>query len=124
MPDTTKLSREDERNLRRLLQALDLFAALQPQHKEKQLPLDMLRVFLTVALNEGEGAMKFAEVSKVKNTTVSRHLHDLGELDRYQNAGLELVYQKVDVRDKRRRPTYLTPEGRSFLRRLIDALKS
>lgn len=123
MFDTTHLTQEDKRNLRRLLDALNLFASLQPEHKTKPLPLDMFRVFLTIAMNEGLGTLELAKHSKIVNTTVSRHIMDMGDLDRYQNEGLELVFQKLDVRDKRRHPTFLSPKGRGFLSRLTDLLR-
>lgn len=123
MFETTHLSQEDKRNLRRLLDALNLFASLQPEHKTKPLPLDMFRVFLNIALNEGLGTLQLAKQAGIVNTTISRHVMDMGDLDRHQNEGLEMVFQKLDVRDKRRHPTFLAPKGRAFLSRLTDLLK-
>jgi hypothetical protein len=59
------------------LQAIDLFANL-----HKDMPLQMIRAFLLIAIEEGKGTIELAKRAGVEDTVMSRHFADLGDLNR------------------------------------------
>jgi hypothetical protein len=69
---------------------------------DPNMPLQMIRAFLLIAI-EGQGTMELAKQAAVANTVMSRHLADLGDLNRYHEEGHDLGYQKADVLDRRRK---------------------
>ena len=58
----------------------------------------------------------------MSNTVMSRHISDLGEMNRYKQSGYQLVGQKTDVMDRRYRKAHLTPKGVAFRNRLLRTL--
>src|SRR5258707_915128 len=100
-----ELRLEDKDRLKGLLQALDSFSKL-----DRDMPLQMIRTMLLVCINEGQGPNEVGRQLGVANAVSSRHLSDLGEVDRYHADGYNLVEQRSDVLDKRTRKSYLTPK--------------
>jgi DNA-binding MarR family transcriptional regulator len=119
MQDTTPLTQEDKKKLQ---QMLDVWALLADQYTEKEFPPAMFRVFITVCLEEGLGTEEIAVKARTPTTTVTRHVNDMGDKDRYGGPGLELVYQTFDKRDRRKHPVFLTPKGRGLLGRILRLL--
>lgn len=109
----SKLSEGEEYTLRQLLQAVEVFT-----EKDKDMPIQMVRVFILVALNPGLGTMEMAAKSGLPVSVASRHLIDLAELNRYKEQGHELVVQKIDPMNRRARPATLTPKGRALVARI------
>ena len=113
-PKRVDLAPDEERRLRSLLHILEYF-----QEHEPQIPASMISAFLLVALNEGCSLREVVEMSGKPQSTVSRHLLDLGERNRKGEPGLRLVAWRIAQEELRRKEYYLTPKGRALLRRIL-----
>jgi DNA-binding MarR family transcriptional regulator len=80
----------------------------------------MIEAFLLVALNEGSSLRDIVELSGKPQSTMSRHLLDLGERNRRMEQGLDLVAWRIAPEELRRKEYYLTPKGRALLRRILS----
>jgi DNA-binding MarR family transcriptional regulator len=109
-----KLPIEDERKLRALVHVLDYFQGHAPQ-----IPASMIEAFFLVAMNEGCSLKDVVELSGKPQSTISRHLLDLGEFNRNREPGLGLVAWRVSPMELRRKEYYLTPKGKGLLRRVL-----
>jgi DNA-binding MarR family transcriptional regulator len=118
MVQSHELSSDDATKLERLLNAIDLFA----DQVDKDMPMQMIRAFLFAAIHEGDGPNELARKADVSSTVMSRHISDLGDINRYKLGGHELVYQKTDPMDRRSRKVHLTPKGVAFRNKLVRAL--
>lgn len=86
------------------------------------MPLQYIRAFLLVALEEGLGVNEYAQRSGVSQSVMSRHLLDLGERNRYMKAGFGLLTQRPDPLELRKQQTFLTDKGRTIAHRIIREL--
>lgn len=115
-----KLKEGDARALEAFLNALGQFTSIDPN-----MPVQQIRAFVLVALHEHEhlGTMDLASRSGINNTVLSRYLSDLGNTtNRYDKEGAGLIYQEMDVKDKRTRKAYLTEAGTTKKHDLVRAL--
>jgi DNA-binding MarR family transcriptional regulator len=100
--------------------ARNLLEALEPA---RDLPVSKLMTLLTVALKEGLTVDDYAKRAGISATTMSRHLLDLGEVDRNQKAGRGLVEGRTNITNQREKVYGLTPIGRSMLTQIVEALR-
>lgn len=115
------LTPEDLDKLKGLADVIDAFA-----EKDKNMPLQMIRTYLLVAIEEGKhGTLSIAQSLDLADTVAARHVADLGEMDRSKEEGTghDLVMQKINPRDRRYRKAWLTPKGRAFRAKLIRDLR-
>jgi DNA-binding MarR family transcriptional regulator len=108
-----ELGLAEERKLRALIQVLEPF---------EELPVGMLTAFLRVAMNEGTSLRDVVEASGKPQSTVSRHLLDLGERNRQGGPGLGLVQWRIAREELRRKEFTLTAKGRALLANILSAL--
>lgn len=97
-----------------------LLVALEPV---RDLPVNKLMTLLTVAQKQGLTVDDYAKRAGISPTTMSRHLLDLGEVDRKQEAGLGLVEGRVNVTNQRERVYELTAKGRALLTKVTGAIR-
>jgi DNA-binding MarR family transcriptional regulator len=95
---------------------IDILSAFQEYNPT--MPIQMAASFLLVAKNEGKSLRELCQLSGVAQSTMSRHLLDLGERNRRFGEGLGLVRGDIDPMELRRKQFSLTAKGR----RLFDAL--
>ncbi len=120
MAAMSKLTTDEEKTLRQILVAIDVFADL-----DKDMPLQQVRIMLLAALHEqdegGAGASmrELAERAKLSLSAASAHVLGLGERNRYGEEGHKLIRQDLDSEDRRVRRVTLTHEGRGFVRKLL-----
>ena len=110
-----ELKPDEERRLRALVHILDYFEDHAPQ-----IPASMIEAFLLVALNEGCSLRDVVKMSGKPQSTMSRHLLDLGERNRKMEPGLGLVAWRIAPDELRRKEYFLTPKGRGLLRRILS----
>jgi DNA-binding MarR family transcriptional regulator len=110
-----QLEAAEERKLRALRHILSYF-----QEHEPQIPASMIDAFLIVAMNEGCSLRDAVAMSGKPQSTISRHLLDLGERNRKKEPGLGLVAWRIAPDELRRKEFYLTPKGRALLRRILE----
>lgn len=100
--------------LRYGLAFLEVFRSIRPT-----MPLQHAITFMLVALDEGLSVQEYSERAGVAQSVMTRHLLDLGEFDRNHQPGLGLLYQKIDLMNRRRHVTFLSPEGRALLHKIV-----
>ena len=86
------------------------------------MPLGKLEAFLLVVLHEGKSLRELCEISGQPQSTLSRHLLDLGQRNRHMEPGLGLIEGKIDPYELRKKQYLLTPKGRKLLERLLGIL--
>ena len=79
--------------------------------------------FLTVAAHEGRSLRELTDLLHTPQTTLSRHLLDLGPRDRKGREGLGLVDIRPDPHDRRRNFYYLTRKGQALLETLTSRME-
>lgn len=84
--------------------------------------LQMMQALLLVAQNEGLSLTDLCDLAGVAQSTMSRHLLDLGERNRLREPGLGLLVGKTDLQDSRRKRYTLTPKGRKVVRDFLKGM--
>ena len=107
MASTRELRAAQERKVQDILDIIGAFQFYNPT-----MPIQMAASFLLVAKNEGKTLRELCDLSGVAQSTMSRHLLDLGECNRRFGEGLKLVRGVVDPMELRRKQFYLTATGR------------
>lgn len=100
--------------------AQSVFYALKPV---RDMPVGKLLSLITVALKEGLTVDDYAKRADISPTTMSRHLLDLGEVDRNGKPGLGLVEGRINITNQRERIYGLTPKGRDLLSQIIGVIR-
>lgn len=78
---------------------------------------------LAVMLNEGKCLKEICKVTGTAQSTLSRHLLDLGIQDRNRKAGFGLVIGTTDPTELRRKLYTLTEQGRALKKSLVDMMQ-
>ena len=107
----------DKDALNSFMSALEAFAELR-----QTMPLQYVRAFLLVALDEGRGVGDYAELAGVSTSVMSRHLLDIGDRNRHMEAGFGLVTQRSDPLELRKHQAMLTAKGKALAHKVIGAL--
>ncbi len=97
-------------SLNQLRGAIAQFRAINPG-----LSAQAINTLLVVAAHEGRSLREYCELTGVTQSTMSRHLLDLGAVNRHHETGYGLIDQRPDVRDRRRNVYTLTPKGRALI---------
>jgi DNA-binding MarR family transcriptional regulator len=87
------------------------------------MPIQVATTFLIVAMNEGSSLVDIQKYSGFRQSTISRHLMDLGARNRKREPGFGLIEVRPDSVDLRRNEYYLTPKGKSLINQLVDILR-
>lgn len=98
-----------------------VFAAF--QQIDETMPIQIAHTFVVVALFEGRSMREYCQIAGAQQSTMSRHLLDLGEFNRKKAEGHKLIEQRVDPTDFRRHLYTLTPKGRRLLAQLASLME-
>lgn len=91
----------------------------------RTMPLQLAWTFLQVVSDEGQTVTSLAIRCSVDSTVMSRHLRDLGNVNRHGKEGLGLVVlTRRAHRDLRERRAILSENGVALMRRIITILKA
>lgn len=113
------LSKEDRERLLQLREIVRMF-----QEKNENMPVQVINVLLTVALNEGKSMRELMRLADIESqSTISRHLIDLGPRNRYKKEGYKLVQSKVDPMEMRKKNYTLTKNGRRLTSSILEKLR-
>ena len=105
-----------------LLTISELFQAFRLH--DATMPLQLAHTFIICAQNEGSSIGDIAVLAGFPISTTSRHILDLGELDRKkEKPGLMLVETRIDPKELRRKTVHLTPKGRTLRHHIIAKMK-
>jgi DNA-binding MarR family transcriptional regulator len=100
-----------------------LLKALKPFHDlDSTMPLQYVTAFLHVALKEGQTVSEYAKILGTSQSLMTRHLADIGKINRYHEAGFDLVEAKDDLMDRRTKRNQLTAKGQRLVGQLLGAL--
>lgn len=80
--------------------------------------------FLIVAMFEGRSLREYADMLDCSHSTMSRHLLDLGDMNRKREPGMQLIEQYPDPTDRRKNIYRLTPKGAALVGDLDQLFRS
>jgi DNA-binding MarR family transcriptional regulator len=109
---------EDQRLLNKLKLAMNEF-----QNIEEAIPLQLCITFLMVAMHEGCSLTDIWKHTGWVQSTVSRHLLDLGDYNRHKGPGHGLVRSERDPMELRKNVYTLTPRGKILAAKVLDIMK-
>jgi DNA-binding MarR family transcriptional regulator len=112
------VSADDKPVLKSALTALEPFKNL-----NSTMPLQYVTAFILIALDEGQSVTEYAKRAGVAPSVMTRHLADLGDVNRYHEAGFGLVEQETDLADRRYKKVRLSHKGKGVAAQIIRALK-
>jgi DNA-binding MarR family transcriptional regulator len=102
-----------------------VYEALKPfREYRKPMPLQYVTVFLLVASDENQNFSTYATRQGTSQSLMSRHIADLGKVNRYHKPGFGLVETYDDLMDRRNKLVRLTPRGRHIVLEMSKALQS
>jgi DNA-binding MarR family transcriptional regulator len=87
------------------------------------MPLQYVKAFLLVALEEGLSVTEYARRAGITPSLMTRHLSDIGEVNRYHDVGFGLVEQETDLMDRRYKKAKLSAKGKGVVAKMVRALK-
>lgn len=111
------LNAEEKDAARVLLTALEPFKAVY-----SIMPLQQASTFLMVAMEEGLGVGEYARKAGANPGVMTRHMLDLGELNRRHEPGLGLVFTRLNPMNRRMHQCFLTPKGVALATAVYRAL--
>lgn len=117
-PVKQSVSQDDKAVLHSALAALEPFKNL-----NSTMPLQYVTAFMLVALEEGKGVTEYAKEAGVAPSVMTRHLADLGDVNRYHEEGYGLVKLETDLMDRRFKKVMLTHVGKGIVAQIVRALK-
>ena len=107
----------DQRSLlKNTLNALKPFRQLRDT-----MPLQYVAAFMLVASEEGLNVTEYARRAGVTPSLMTRHLADLGAVNRHHEEGFGLIEQFGDVMDRRNRLIRLTAKGKHIVWEICEA---
>ena len=102
---------------------VSLQKALKPFYElDSTMPLQYVTAFLQVAIKEGQTVTEYAKTLGTSQSLMTRHLADIGQINRYHEAGYDLVEAKSDPMDRRTKRNQLTAKGQRLVGQLLGAL--
>jgi DNA-binding MarR family transcriptional regulator len=98
--------------------------ALNPFHKLREtMPLQYVTTFLLVAADPDQNVTEYAKRAGTSQSLMSRHLADIGAVNRHHKEGFGLVELYADVMDRRNKRVRLTAKGKDIVKKMCEALK-
>lgn len=104
----------ERRALRRAQEIISTFVSI-----NDTIPVRMVHTLFTVALNEGLSLVDYMRLAGAPQSTMSRHLLDLGPVNRDRRPGYGLIQIKTDPNDRRRNVYTLSPAGWALITKII-----
>jgi DNA-binding MarR family transcriptional regulator len=100
-----------------------LLKALRPfRELNSTMPLQYVTAFLQVAVAEGRTVTEYAKILGTSQSLMTRHLADIGVINRYHETGYDLIETKTDLMDRRNKRSLLTPKGHRLVGQILGAL--
>jgi DNA-binding MarR family transcriptional regulator len=118
MSQPKSISPEQAAVMKRTYTALRAF-----REYRETMPLQYVSVLLLVASDENQNFSTYATRQGTSQSLMSRHIADLGSVNRYHKPGLGLVETYGDLMDRRNKLVRLTPKGRHIVSEMCEALE-
>jgi DNA-binding MarR family transcriptional regulator len=87
------------------------------------MPVQYIVAFLLVAIDEGQSVTEYARRAGINPSLMTRHLSDIGEVNRDHDEGFGLVELETDLMDRRFKKVKLSVKGRGVVAKIVRALK-
>lgn len=113
MVSSKNLSDGELKTWNRFLTALDVFTT-----ERNTMPVQYIRAFALIVLNEGKTVGEYARMSGVAPSVMSRHIADLGPRTRGMQPGLGLLITKQNYENMREHTVHLTDKGKALAHKL------
>jgi DNA-binding MarR family transcriptional regulator len=98
--------------------------ALEPFYNlRKTMPLQYVTAFLLVAMEENQNVTEYAKRARTSQSLMTRHLADIGMINRYHKPGFGLVEMYADLMDRRNKLVRLTAKGKAIVGKMCEAFK-
>jgi hypothetical protein len=98
--------------------------AIKPFRKLREtMPLQYVTAFMLVATDEGLNVSTYAKRAGTSQSLMTRHLMDLGTVNRHHEEGFGLVEAFDDLMDRRNRLIYLSAKGKHVVWEMCEAHK-
>jgi len=114
---SAKSADDEKKVLASLLKALKPFRAYR-----NTMPLQYVTAFLLVATDENQNVSEYAKRAGTSQSLMTRHLADLGAVNRYHEEGFGLVEGYDDIMDRRNRLIRLTAKGQRLVGQIFGSL--
>lgn len=114
----TSYDMSDRRHLDKVSSLFQAFRTL-----DSTMPLQLAYTFILCATYEGETIGDISRRAGFALSTTSRHILDLGELNRRKEPGYGLVETLVDPMNLRTKTIRLTPKGKNLLNQIINTMR-
>jgi DNA-binding MarR family transcriptional regulator len=88
------------------------------------MPLQYVTAFLLVATEEHLNVTEYAKRAGTSQSLMTRHLADLGSVNRHHEEGYGLVEGYDDLMDRRNRLIRLSPKGKHVVWEMCEAFKA
>ena len=86
------------------------------------MPAQQIQTFLVIAMRPGITMEELGRDVGISQSSVSRNVAALSKHHRLGKAGADYIEAIEDPRERRRKIMYLTPRGRSVMRKAVEAL--
>jgi DNA-binding MarR family transcriptional regulator len=98
--------------------------AMKPfRNLRETMPLQYVTAFMLVATDEGQNVSTYAKRAGTSQSLMTRHLADLGKINRYHEEGFGLVEAYDDMMDRRNRLIRLSAKGKHVVWEMYEAHK-
>jgi DNA-binding MarR family transcriptional regulator len=114
----TSTTAQQRATLKSQLNALKPFRSVR-----KEMPLQYVQAFLLVATEENLNVTEYAKRAGTSQSLMTRHLMDLGPVNRYHEEGFGLVEAYDDLMDRRNRLIRLSAKGMHVVWEMCEAFK-
>jgi DNA-binding MarR family transcriptional regulator len=85
------------------------------------MPMQYVTTFLAVAADEDQNVTTYAKRVGISQSLMTRHLSDLGAINRSHKEGFGLVEADVDAMDRRNRLIRLSAKGKHVVHEICGA---
>jgi DNA-binding MarR family transcriptional regulator len=100
------------------------YNALEPFREVRStMPLQYVTAFLLVATEEHLNVTEYAKRAGTSQSLMTRHLADLGDVNRHHEEGYGLVEAYDDLMDRRNRLVRLSAKGKHVAWKMCEAFK-
>lgn len=106
-------------HLRRLYLCTEEFRRTDPG-----MPTQYVSTFVSIALSPGALASDIADQNKMSESAISRHIRDLSDVIHKGKPGYNLIEQRDDPMDRRRKQLHLTAKGQRLVGRLLVIMEA
>lgn len=106
---------ESRMTLNKARQVLEVFRAIDPE-----MPMGAAVSFLLIAGGDDLSVTELSKQGGFALSSASRYVQSLGEMDRHHRPGHDLVKDRVDPMERRKKILEVTPRGK----RIISQLKA